>query len=99
MTNFNTKETYLAARAEWKANYARLSNEARAARKEFTEAASLFGKTSYRDHTAYWANYHAMEALRGKRDDIRRETNAALAQLISMREEAAAQWEAARALA
>lgn len=99
MTNFNTKETYLAARAEWKANYARLTNEARMARKEFNDAASLFGKTSYRDHAAYWANYRAMEALRGKRDDIRRETNDALADLFAMRKEAAAQWEAARALA
>lgn len=99
MTNFNTKETYLAARAEWKANYARLTTEARATRREFIEAASLFNKTSYRDHTAYWANYRAMEALRGKRDDIRREANTALADLFAMRQEAAAQWEAARALA
>jgi len=99
MTNFNSKETYLAARAEWKANYNRLTEESRKLRQEFKDAASLFGKTSYRDHTAYWANYRAAEALREQRDALRREANVALADLFAMKEEAAAQWEAARALA
>lgn len=97
---FNSKETYLAARAEWKANYAHLTEQARKLRAEYNESQSLFAKTpSYNNHTAYWAAYKEVQKIRDERDTLRREANTALADLFNMKQEAAAQWEAARALA
>lgn len=100
MTNFNSKETYLAARAEWKANYARLTLDARKYRAEVNEAQrnedstrSSFYKTNspesskaYRD--AMSATYHA----RSSRSNTRYEANEALAHLVVMKQEASRQW-------
>lgn len=106
--NFNSKETYLAARAEWKANYARLTQEARDARAEFREAARAFSKTGsydwnagYKSETnaAYLKAEREMWAVHSKRAGIRAEANRALHELSQMKAQAAAQWEAARALA
>lgn len=96
MTNF-TKETYLATRAAWKANYAKLTEESRKLRQEFKEAASLFSKTPYREHTAYWANYKLMEALRDERRALRLEAYTQINVLAQMKEDAAAAWAASRA--
>lgn len=99
MTNLTTKESYLAARAEWKANYAELTLQSRKLRREFNEAASAFGKTPYTQHTEYWASYRAMEALRDQRRALRCEANAQIAAYVSMKIDAALAWERARAIA
>lgn len=102
---FNSKETYLAARADWKANYARLTVAAREARKEFNDAASAFSKAgpyhwgkSYAapENAAYHATFKAMDAARTKRALLRCEANEALADLAAMKEEAARQWLASK---
>jgi len=98
---FNSKETYLAARADWKANYARLTVEAREARKAFNDAAAAFSKIgSYRwnlgysspENAAYNAAYKVMNDARTNRAVIRREANDALNDLVEMKKEAASQW-------
>lgn len=100
MTNFNSKETYLAARAEWKANYARLTTQAREARKEFNEAARVFSKSGRymyghaHDNTAFLAAEKALYAARSTRNSIRVEANNELADLAEMKIEACRQWKA-----
>jgi len=92
MANFNSKETYLAARAEWKENYARLTQQAREQRIEFNVAMSEFSKEY--NKTGKWPRdeYKRLEAARSARAAIRHEANQALAELVEMKEEAARQW-------
>ena len=98
---FNSKETYLAARASWKAAYIQLTTDARQARREFNAAASLFSKTGRytyargADNSAYNEAWKIMDKARSNREVIRREANEALAELVEMKKEAARQWQAA----
>ena len=100
-TNFNSKETYLAARTECKANQARLTLEARAARVTFNEAARGFSKvglfhwpsTPAKDYTEA---YKIMAEARSRRAAIRCDANDALEELKAMKVEATSQWAEAR---
>lgn len=47
MNTFNTKETYLAARAQWKAEYEQLSSDIRAARLVFRDTQREVSKNPY----------------------------------------------------
>jgi hypothetical protein len=94
MANFNSKETYLAARAEWKENYARITKEAREQRAEFNAAMSDFGKKYSKNMR--WSEvrdeYKRLETARSARAGLRYEATQALADLAEMKEEAARQW-------
>jgi hypothetical protein len=93
MTNFNSKETYLAARAEWKANYARISSDVRAARRAYNEAQQVFSKTSIINNRAgFWAAAKAVNDARDARAALRREASDQMTALFVMKEEAARQW-------
>lgn len=89
MANFTNKETYLAARAEWKANYKRITNDIRAARQELKEKAREFNKL---EGASYGQAWHALENARDAREALRREARNEIANLFTMKEEAAAQW-------
>ena len=96
MTNY-TKETYLAARAEWKANYAQLTLDARRLRAEFNEAQRVFAKTpAYNYHSGYWAAHKAVEQLRSERAALRYEAYTQINVRAQMKEDAAMSWEASR---
>lgn len=88
--NFTSHETYLAARATWKANYKRITEEARKLRVEFNEAQRIFSKTTHGPD--YWKAYREVEAIRSARDNIRREATNEINELYLMKEEAARQW-------
>jgi predicted nucleic acid-binding Zn-ribbon protein len=101
--NFNSKETYFQARAEWKANYARLTTEAREVRREFNDAQRTFSKIPAYNYRAYSpaekeanalnaAADKAVYTLRRNREEIRQEANAALEELVEMKAEANRQW-------
>lgn len=90
---FNSKETYLAARAAWKANYAQLTLDIRAARAAYNKAQSEASKVPmYNNHGPYWAAQKLIDTTRDARQALRREANNAIAELVEMKEEAARQW-------
>ena len=92
MTNFNSKETYLAARAEWKANYARITKDIRVARAAYNKAQSDAAKVPmYNNHGPYWAAQKLIDTTRDARQALRREANNSIAELVEMKEEAARQ--------
>lgn len=103
---FNSKETYLAARAEWKANYAQLTveaREAREARRNYNSAQQEFSKApAYVYGAGAEFNKQHREAERKIWDTlkvraaIRDKANTALAELDEMKREAGAQWLAQR---
>lgn len=100
---FNSKETYLAARAEWKANYAQLTIDAREARREYNNAQKEFSKApAYVYGAGAEVNKQHREAERKiwdtlkARAQIRDKANNALAELDEMKREAGAQWLAQR---
>lgn len=91
--NFNSKETYLAARAEWKADYAKLSQDIRDARRSFNKAASLFGKTPATEVKEYWEAVRALQTARVTRSNLTYEANKMLDELAKAKVEAARQWQ------
>lgn len=100
--NFNSKETYLVARAEWKAEYKELSQNIRDARSAFNEAQRVFGKVgSYKWHlgagspenAAYNAAWRAVDDARILRYKLRNEATSMLGDLVEMQNEACRQWE------
>jgi hypothetical protein len=52
-TSFNSKETYLAYRSEWKANYKNLSQEIRELRNEIKETQRAKGYTGSMQYTLF----------------------------------------------
>lgn len=77
--NFNSKETYLAATAQWIADYDKLASDIRLARSTYKEA--------QRKSDWYLNELRAYEALKSK-------ANEQLSIRHGMKEEAARQWQA-----
>lgn len=104
--NFDSKETYLAGRKEWTANYNHLASEVRRLRDEYKGAQRQFAKTYmpwpiYRQSSdeAKTANYKDLVALQNALWAYGRSQLActeAIEELHEAKKEAAAQWLAAR---
>jgi hypothetical protein len=111
-TTFNSRESYLAYSAEWKANYAQLTIDSRKAKLDFKEAervVSAFllkngnyptgGYRGYQDsekNKTYSLNYWAVEALRSTRASLKERACAALIERAESKEEAQRQYLFAR---
>lgn len=93
MKNFSDKTTYLAARAEWKAEYKELSQQIREARKAYHDAQRAYTKAT---PTENYAAYRALNTARNNREALRYEASQKISELFAMKEEASRQWEAAR---
>lgn len=85
---FNSRDTYLAQVALWKAAYAQLSQQIRDTRRAFRQAQSDYSKNK-----GPWA---AIERRRGEVDQLRAEANAMLADRHAAKVEAHEQWLATR---
>lgn len=85
---FNSRDTYLAQVALWKAAYAEHSQLIRTTRRAFREAQSAFSKG-----TGSWA---AMEQLRHRVATLRDEATALLGDRWAAKAEAERQWQARR---
>jgi len=101
--DFNSRDTYLAARAQWKADYNQLSADIRVARREFNEAQRALSKHKYdwkagynsETNKPYLEAEKLVDKARGQRYRLRQQANEALQELSSAKEEARRQWEAA----
>jgi len=106
MKDFNTRAEYLEAVAEWKAEYADLTKQIRAAKNEYREAARAFSKCGSYDwkagyssekNKAYNAAQDAMHKAYYARLRLRREATEAIDERLSAKKEAQRQYLAARA--
>jgi hypothetical protein len=101
--NFNSKQTYLAAAADWKLRYADTIAGIRKVKLDFKAAQRAFSKTgtySYNwtqeQRTAYYAAYSPMEELRAEHRSLVKEATDLLVERAEGREEAGRQMELAR---
>lgn len=101
--NFNSRETYLVAVANWKANYAQLSHDLRTAKSEFKVANSTMSKAQclaqQRDEatmTPFVASLRTVNQLRGHIDHLKGLAREALEERAESKVEACRQWNAAR---
>ena len=97
---FNSRSTYLAARAQWKADYLELSAQVRRAKLAFKEASRKASATpipsqesAAEARTAYYAAYSAVEIARRAKAALRTTARELLEELGTMKVAAAAQWE------
>jgi len=102
--NFNTKDTYIAARKEWTAAYMDLSTDIRKARAGFIEAQRAASKSSFDPQTGtpeerkeHFAKWYAVDDGRRMRADLRTKANDMLSNLQAAKEEAHRQWLAVHA--
>jgi alpha-amylase/alpha-mannosidase (GH57 family) len=93
--NFNSRETYIAAAAQWKADYKDLSQKIRDVRKQFNDAQKVFAKSSTREGT-YWPAWKEVERLRSERDGLRNQATYMIDGRISMKAQAQEQYEASQ---
>lgn len=89
--NFDSRETYLAQAAAWKAEYAAHAQRIRDIRKAFREAQSACDKGA--------GSSLAVERLRHERAMLRSAATAMLCERAASKQEAARQWAARRTLA
>lgn len=105
--NFNSKETYLAARKQWANNYNALSADIRSTRGAYTEACRAASKHKYdwkagqdeekrAANRAYCDAYGVVENVRGELAKLRKQANEALTERQDAKEEAHRQWLAAK---
>ena len=102
--NFDSRETYLVAVANWKANYAQLSHDLRTAKSEFKVANSKMSKAQclaqQRDEatmTPFVASLRTVNQLRGHIDHLKGLARDALDERAKSKVEAQEQWYADRA--
>lgn len=89
--DFDSRETYLAQAAAWKAGYAAHAQRIRDIRKAFREAQSACDKGA--------GSSLAVERLRGERAVLRNTATTMLCERAASKQEAARQWAARRAFA
>ena len=105
--NFNSKETYLAARKEWANAYNALSQQIREKRHAYTEACKVASKHRYdwaaggdpdkrAANQAYCEAYGVVENERGDLKKLRKAANEALDIRQAAKKEAHRQWAASR---
>lgn len=90
--NFTSKETYIAARADWKAKYNTLSQEIRKTRRDFNLACSVSAKTPSSE--LYWEAIRNVQQLRITRSNQISTARNMLTELAEAKKEAARQWAA-----
>lgn len=88
--NFNSKETYLVAFAQWKADYNELSQKIRDTRKEFVDAARAFSKI--KSGNGYGQAWSAMEKLRDEKAKLANDARTLLTDRSRMKAQAAVQY-------
>lgn len=98
MNDFNTKETYLAARSEWRVEYIELSAEIRVARQNFNKSQQEFAKSVNKNAIAKSTTWIAVEKARTARGDLRDRANELLSELSAAKKEAYRQWLATRVM-
>lgn len=98
---FNSRSTYLAARAQWKADYLELSAQIRRAKNTLKEASRAASATPAinrdspdAERKVYYAAYSAVHIARQAKATLRTAAREHLALLDKMKEAAAKQWEA-----
>lgn len=102
--NFNSRETYLVAVANWKANYAQLSHDLRTAKSEFKVANSTMSKAQClaqrRDEatmTPFREALNHVEHIRSVISQLKGQAREALDERAKSKVEAQEQWYADRA--
>ena len=87
--NFNSKQTYLDARAQWRVNYKELSHQLREARQVYHEGQ----RAHTQDPKSYYSGGH-LKAINGLRayESLKQEANGALTELATAKVEANRQW-------
>ena len=89
MANFNSRETYLLARQQWKDEYAALSENIRKTRSEVVAANRAFSATNTTD----WAKtYTALIKLLSDLGYLRHAATEKINELVEMKAESARQW-------
>lgn len=92
--NFNSRETYIVAAAQWKADYAELSQKIRDTRKLFNDAQRAYAKVQYGKSS--WAEWKEVEKFRSEKASLRDQATYMISDRISMKEMAQAQYEEAK---
>ncbi len=102
--NFDSRETYLVAVANWKANYAQLSHDLRTAKSEFKVANSTMSKAQCQANGRTGAAMmpfveasRTVNQLRGHIDHLKGLARDALDERAKSKVEAQEQWYAGRA--
>jgi len=102
--NFNSRETYLAAVADWKLRYADTIEGIRKVKIDFKNAQRAFSKVDFvpiwkgsdEQRKAYYAAYRPMEDLRSEHRSLVKEATDLLTERALGREEAGRQMELTR---
>jgi hypothetical protein len=102
--NFNSKQTYLAAVAEWQLRYLDTIEGIRQTKRLFKNAQRAFStvtpidfyNTNSAQREAYFSKYHPMEALRAEHKSLVAEATELIVERQLGREEAGRQMELAR---
>jgi hypothetical protein len=101
--NFNSKQTYLAAVADWKLRYAdtitgirKVKLDFKAAQREFSKVDCDIWRAAEDKRKAYYAAYSPMEELRAEHRSLVKEATDLLTERQLGREEAGRQMELAR---
>jgi hypothetical protein len=101
--NFNSKQTYLAAVADWKLRYAdtitgirKIKLDFKAAQRAFSKVDCDIWRAAEEKRKAYYAAYSPMKDLRSEHRSLVKEATDLLVERQLGREEAARQMEAAR---
>ena len=99
---FNSRETYLEERAEWKAEYQQLTKDIIKSKHDLKAATSSYSKAptynpkSPEDMALRWKLWAALMAAENNKDKLKCTANQMLEQLAEAKIESCKQWEASR---